>query len=64
MANRDASVGCSCIAERRVRETIDGGKPLTPFMSFGDRIRIEMLDRAGQSIFGAIDQKVVRYTPA
>jgi fumarylacetoacetate (FAA) hydrolase len=62
VANRDASVGCSCIAERRVRETIDGGKPLTPFMKFGDRIRIEMLDRAGHSIFGAIDQKVVRYT--
>jgi fumarylacetoacetate (FAA) hydrolase len=63
VANRDASVGCSCIAERRVRETIDAGKPTTPFMKFGDRIRIEMLDGAGRSIFGAIDQKVVRYTP-
>jgi fumarylacetoacetate (FAA) hydrolase len=63
VANRDAAVGCSCIAERRVRETIDGGKPVTPFMSFGDQIRIEMFDRAGKSIFGAIDQKVVRYTP-
>jgi len=61
VANRDASVGCSCIAERRVRETIDSGKPSTPFMKFGDRIRIEMLDQAGQSIFGAIDQKVVHY---
>jgi fumarylacetoacetate (FAA) hydrolase len=61
VANRDASVGCSCIAERRVRETIDGGRPVTPFMKFGDRIRIEMLDRAGHSIFGAIDQKVVKY---
>ncbi len=63
VANRDAGAGCSCIAERRVRETIDGGKPLTPFMKFGDHIRIEMLDRAGKSIFGAIDQMVVRYTP-
>ena len=45
------------------RETIDSGKPATPFMAFGDRIRIEMFDRAGQSIFGAIDQKVARYTP-
>jgi fumarylacetoacetate (FAA) hydrolase len=63
VANRDASVGCSCIAERRVRETIDGGKPVTPFMKFGDHIRIEMFDREGQSIFGAIDQKVVKYTP-
>jgi fumarylacetoacetate (FAA) hydrolase len=63
VANRDASVGCSCIAERRVRETIDTGKPVTPFMKFGDHIRIEMFDRAGQSIFGAIDQKVVKYDP-
>lgn len=63
VANRDAAVGCSCIAERRVRETIEGGKPVTPFMSFGDHIRIEMFDRAGKTIFGAIDQKVVRYTP-
>jgi fumarylacetoacetate (FAA) hydrolase len=64
VANRDAGVGCSCIAERRVRETIESGKPVTPFMAFGDRIRIEMLDRAGRSIFGAIDQKVVRYVAA
>ena len=39
------------------------GKPVTPFMKFGDRIRIEMLDRTGKSILGAIDQKVVKYTP-
>jgi fumarylacetoacetate (FAA) hydrolase len=63
VANRDAAVGCSCIAERRVRETIENGQALTPFMKFGDRIRIEMLDSLGKSIFGAIDQKVVRYTP-
>src|SRR5882762_3847770 len=61
VANSDAAVGCSCIAERRVRETIYSGKPTTPFMKFGDHIRIEMLDRAGHSIFGAIDQKVVKY---
>jgi fumarylacetoacetate (FAA) hydrolase len=63
VANRDAAVGCSCIAERRVRETIDTGKPVTPFMKFGDHIRIEMFGRDGQSIFGAIDQKVVKYDP-
>ena len=63
VANRDAAVGCSCIAERRVRETIDSGKPVTPFMKFGDHIRIEMFGRDGQSIFGAIDQKVVKYDP-
>ena len=38
------------------------GKPKTPFLKFGDRVRIEMLDDAGRSIFGAIDQQVVRYT--
>jgi fumarylacetoacetate (FAA) hydrolase len=63
VANRDRSVGSSCIAERRMIETIDHGKPATQFMRFGDRIRIEMLDAAGQSVFGAIDQEVVAYTP-
>jgi fumarylacetoacetate (FAA) hydrolase len=58
VANEDRSVGSSCIAERRAIETIDGGSPKTPFMKFGDRVRIEMLDRAGASIFGAIDQVV------
>ena len=51
-------VGYSCIAEQRTIETLTGGKALTPFMRFGDRIRIEMLDGGGRSIFGAIDQKV------
>jgi fumarylacetoacetate (FAA) hydrolase len=63
VANKDRSVGSSCLAERRMIETIEQGKPVTPFMKFGDRIRIEMLDRAGKSILGAIDQKVVKYTP-
>jgi len=49
--------------ERRTIETIDQGKPTTPFMRFGDKVRIEMLDAAGRSIFGAIDQKIVRYAP-
>jgi fumarylacetoacetate (FAA) hydrolase len=63
VANKDAGVGCSGIVERRVRETIDNGKPVTPFMKFGDHIRIEMLDAGGKSIFGAIDQMVVKYDP-
>jgi fumarylacetoacetate (FAA) hydrolase len=53
-------VGYSCIAEQRTVETIVGGKPVTPFLSFGDRVRIEMLDPAGKSIFGAIDQRIVK----
>ena len=56
--------GYSCIAEVRVVETILEGKPRTPFMRFGDRIRIEMLDAAGGSIFGAIDQTVEHYPGA
>jgi len=58
VANEDRSVGSSCIAERRAIETIDGGAPKTGFMKFGDRVRIEMLDHAGASIFGAIEQVV------
>src|SRR5438093_3918917 len=56
-------LGYSCIAEQRMVETIRSGKPHTPFLKFGDRIRIEMFDTDGRSIFGAIDQKVVRYAP-
>jgi fumarylacetoacetate (FAA) hydrolase len=58
VANEDRSAGSSCIAERRAIETIETGAPVTPFMKFGDRVRIEMLDRSGRSIFGAIDQAV------
>jgi fumarylacetoacetate (FAA) hydrolase len=50
--------GYSCIAEQRTVETLLTGKPTTPFMRFGDRIRIEMHDAEGRSIFGAIDQQV------
>ncbi len=53
--------GYSCIAELRTVETLRDGQPRTPFLRFGDRIRIEMLDAAGRSIFGAIDQLVERY---
>ncbi len=61
VSNRDRATGSSCLAERRTIETLDQGKPVTPFMKFGDRIRIEMRDAKGVSIFGAIDQQVVRY---
>ncbi len=57
----DGGVGYSCIAEIRTIETINNGKPETPFMKFGDRIRIEMNDANGKSIFGTIDQTVVNY---
>ena len=51
--------GYSCIAEKRAIETIQDGKPSTDFMKFGDTIRIEMKGKDGQSIFGAVDQKIV-----
>lgn len=57
----EGGVGYSCIAEIRTIETIQKGKPETPFMKFGDRIRIEMNDARGHSIFGAIDQVVEKY---
>lgn len=57
-------VGSACIAERRSIENIEQGGARTPFMSFGDTIRMEMFDAAGRSIFGAIDQKVVKYEKA
>ena len=56
-------VGYACLAELRMVETIEGGAPVTPFLRFGDRVRIEMFDATGQSIFGAIDQ-TVRRVPA
>jgi fumarylacetoacetate (FAA) hydrolase len=59
----EGGVGYSCIAEIRTIETIDDGKPSTSFMKFGDRVRIDMQDKDGQSIFGAIDQVVEQYTP-
>lgn len=63
VANADETVGSSCLAEIRMRETLKHGQPITPFLAFGDRVRIDMLDDGGRSIFGAIDQTVVRYHP-
>jgi fumarylacetoacetate (FAA) hydrolase len=60
VSNYDRSRGSSCIAEKRMLESIENGAPSTPFMTYGDTVRIEMLDAAGNSLFGAIDQRVVR----
>jgi fumarylacetoacetate (FAA) hydrolase len=54
----NGGVGYCCLAEVRMYETIEGGKPTTPFLRFGDAVKIEMLDRNGASIFGAIEQRV------
>ena len=58
VANEDTALGASCFAELRTVETLRDGKPSTPFMSYGDTVRIEMLDAAGNSIFGAIEQRI------
>jgi fumarylacetoacetate (FAA) hydrolase len=58
IANEDTSLGASCFAEQRTVEALRDGKPSTPFMSFGDVVHIEMLDRDGNSIFGAIEQRI------
>jgi len=58
----EGGVGYSCIAEQRTIETIQNGSPKTPFMQFGDRIRIEMQNADDESIFGTIDQTMVQYT--
>ena len=59
ISNYDRSNGSACIAERRTLEQIEQGSPSTSFLRFGDRVRIEMFDARGESIFGAIDQRVV-----
>ena len=61
IANEDTAKGASCLAEIRMLEIIADGKPSTPFMKFGDTIRIEMFDLQGDSIFGAIEQEIVSH---
>jgi fumarylacetoacetate (FAA) hydrolase len=60
VSNRDRAAGSACIAERRMLEQIENGVASTPFLKFGDRVRIDMKDADGHSIFGAIDQHVRR----
>jgi fumarylacetoacetate (FAA) hydrolase len=60
VSNTDRSTGSSCLAELRALEMIEYGAPRTPFLRFGDTVRIEMLDPDGASLFGAIEQRVVR----
>jgi fumarylacetoacetate (FAA) hydrolase len=61
VANQDTALGASCFAEKRTVETLQTGKPITPFLKFGDRVRIEMLDEQGASLFGAIEQTVKQH---
>jgi fumarylacetoacetate (FAA) hydrolase len=61
VSNASRTAGSACIAERRAIETIDQGAAKTPFLRFGERVRIEMFDSQNRSIFGAIDQQYVRH---
>jgi fumarylacetoacetate (FAA) hydrolase len=61
VSNADRSCGSACIAERRMLETLDAGKPVTSFLRFGDSVRIDMQLPDGSSVFGAISQRVQRY---
>jgi len=63
VSNDDATLGFSCLAEKRVVEKVEEGEAKTQFMSFGDTVRIEMLDDRGNSIFGKIEQVVKPYRP-
>ena len=62
VSNRDPLRGASCIVEQRTRDLLDRGTTEVSYLRFGDRVRIEMLDEAGASIFGAIEQTVERYS--
>lgn len=64
IANEDTSKGASCLAEQRTVETLRDGKPMTPFLRFGDRVRIDVTDAEGRSIFGAIEQTVEKFPAA
>ena len=60
VSNRDRKKGAGCLFERRAEEILKGGEAKTPFLKFGDRVRIEMLGPDGKSVFGAIDQGIVQ----
>ena len=61
VSNTDLSTGCSCLAEKRVLEIIESGEASTPFLRFGDHVRIEMFNEQNESIFGAISQTIKPY---
>jgi fumarylacetoacetate (FAA) hydrolase len=61
IANQDTAKGASCLAEKRMLEIIETGEARTPFLDFGDTVRIDMTDSEGISYFGAIEQQVVEY---
>jgi fumarylacetoacetate (FAA) hydrolase len=61
ISNQDLSAGYACLMEKRLVEQVEQGEAKTPFLRFGDRVKIEMLDANGESVFGAIEHAVERY---
>lgn len=61
MSNRDHSVGSSCLQERRMLEILATGEAKTPFLTYGNTVKIEIINEAGENVFGTIDQKVVDF---
>lgn len=64
VANQDTALGASCLAEQRTVEVLRDGQASTPFLHFGETVRIEVLDEAGHSVFGAIEQRIEHAPPA
>ena len=60
VSNYDDSKGYSCLVEKRVTEIIEAGEATTPFLSYGDKLSIEIFDHRGDTIFGSIEQIVSR----
>jgi fumarylacetoacetate (FAA) hydrolase len=58
VSNAEIERGCACLVEQQVLEILDGGKAQTPFLRYGDRVRMQLLDAEGRSVFGAIEQEV------
>ena len=63
VSNLDRSRGSSCLIEKQTLEKLATGEATTPFLGFGDRVRIEVLDGGGASVFGAIEQEVRQFFP-
>jgi fumarylacetoacetate (FAA) hydrolase len=63
VSNRDAKVGSSCLAEKRMLEILANGEASTPFLKFGDHVEIDMHDPQGRTVFGAISQRVIQHRP-
>ena len=62
VSNKDKAVGQACLVEKRVLETLKKGEPSTPFLKFGDSLRVEMFDATGATVFGAIEQRIAQLT--